>query len=315
MTEFEVRGATPEDREAVVAFTENTWPERGGDYIPRVYDSWMEHEGDDQRTFVVDTGDDIAGICQGVLLSGHEAWAQAMRVNPDYRGQKVSQQLTYALFDWAAAAGATVCRNMVFSWNGAGLGQSRSVGFDPCTEFRWAHPTPDPDDRWAQYRQRLIRLGQTSVGERILIALSALVLSIVDHLRGLALSPGESWALAELSPGTLADAAEETAVISLVDPETERAEAMTFRVRDYERENDDGETERWAEYGVGVWSDLRAGRALFAAIARDAASIDADRTRVLIPETVRYVSDAAYGRAGFSDEPDFVLEKELTGRA
>jgi GNAT superfamily N-acetyltransferase len=307
MTEFEVRGATPEDREAVVAFTENTWPERGGDYIPRVYDSWMEHEGDDQRTFVVDTGDDIAGICQGVLLSGHEAWAQAMRVNPDYRGQKVSQQLTYALFDWAAAAGATVCRNMVFSWNGAGLGQSRSVGFDPCTEFRWAHPTPDPDasadtslvvDRapstaWTCYRRS----------------------DASDHLRGLALSPGESWALAELSPGTLADAAEETAVISLVDPETERAEAMTFRVRDYERENDDGETERWAEYGVGVWSDLRAGRALFAAIARDAASIDADRTRVLIPETVRYVSDAAYGRAGFSDEPDFVLEKELTGRA
>jgi hypothetical protein len=30
---FEVRGARPGDYEAVVAFTEDTWPERGGDYV------------------------------------------------------------------------------------------------------------------------------------------------------------------------------------------------------------------------------------------------------------------------------------------
>jgi GNAT superfamily N-acetyltransferase len=305
---MEVRQATPEDRDAVVAFTEDTWPERGGDYIPRVYDSWMESEGDGQRTFVLDpdAGDELAGIVQGVLVSEHEAWAQAMRVNPDYRGRRVSPRLTYALFDWAAERGASVCRNMVFSWNQAGLGQSRATGFDPCTEFRWAHPTPDPDataeadltvDRdpetaWACYRRS----------------------SASDHLRGLALDGGESWALSELTRETLARAAEETSVLSLVDADAERVEATTFRVRDSERENGDGETEHWAEYGVGVWLDLPAAKALFAAIARDAASVGADRTRVLIPETVRYVSDAAYGRAGVSDEPDFVLEKDLSGR-
>jgi GNAT superfamily N-acetyltransferase len=308
MSEMEVRQATPEDREAVVAFTENTWPERGGDYIPRVYDSWMESEGADQRTFVLDPEEEgvLAGLCQGVLVSDHEAWAQAMRVNPEYRGQRVSPQLTYALFDWAAERGASVCRNMVFSWNAAGLGQSRSVGFDPCTEFRWAHPTPDAEARaetdlvvdrdprtaWTCYRRS----------------------PASDQLRGLALDTGESWALSELTLGKLERAAEETAVLSLVDEADERVCATTFRVRDYERENEEGETERWAEYGVGVWSDLAAGEALFAAIGRDAASVGADRTRVLIPETVRYVSDAAYGRAGFSDEPDFVLEKDLSGR-
>jgi GNAT superfamily N-acetyltransferase len=301
-----VRQATPEDREAVVAFTENTWPERGGDYIPRVYDSWMEHEGGDQRTLVLDAGTDLAGVCQGVLLSDHEAWAQAMRINPDYRGQGVSPKLTYALFDWAADRGATVCRNMVFSWNAAGLGQSRSVGFDPCTEFRWAHPTPnadataetdrkyrtndDPNAAWTCFRR--------VDGSR--------------HLRGLTLDMGETWALSELTPAKLSRAAAETTVLTLVDHDG--AYAMSFRVRDYERENDDGETERWAEYGVGVWSDLDAARGLFAAIARDAASIDADRTRVLIPETAEAVSDTAYARVGFSDEPDFVLEKDLTGR-
>lgn len=309
MIEMTVRQATLEDRDAVVGFTENTWPDRGGDYIPGVYDSWMQSEGDDQRTFVLDPDveGELAGIVQGVLVSDHEAWAQAMRVNPDYRGQKVSPQLTYALFDWAAEQGASVCRNMVFSWNEAGLGQSRAVGFDPCTEFRWAHPTPDPDacadtdlvvehdptTAWTCYRRS----------------------AASDHLHGLALDMGESWALSELTREKLGRASEETAVLSLVDETDERVCATTFRVRDYDRENEAGETERWAEYGVGVWSDLEAGRALFAAIARDAASVGADRTRVLVPESVRYVSDAAYGRAGFSDEPDFVMEKDLSGRA
>jgi GNAT superfamily N-acetyltransferase len=305
---MEVRQATPEDREAVVAFTENTWPKRGDDYIPRVYDSWMENEGGDQRTFVLDPDRDgtLAGIVQGVLLSDHEAWAQAMRVNPDYRGQRASPKLTYALFDWAAGRGASVCRNMVFSWNQAGLGQSRSVGFNPCTEFRWATPTPDPDAR-AEADLVVDRSPET--------AWTCFRRSVAhEHLRGLALNLGESWAVNELTLGTLERAAEETAVLSLVDDVEERVRATTFRVRDYERENDEGETERWAEYGVGAWSDLAAAEVLFAAIARDAASVGADRTRVLIPETGRHVSDAAYGRAGISDEPDFVLEKDLTGR-
>jgi len=301
---FEVRGARPGDYEAVVAFTENTWPERDGDYIPRVYEEWMETEGEGQRTLVLDPVDEsgLGGIVQGVLLSGHEAWAQAMRVNPDYRGLGVSPALSRALFDWAAEAGASVCRNMVFSWNEAGLGHSRSVGFDPVTEFRWAHPDPDPDATvegfettddpaaaWTCFQ------GSEAAG----------------HLRGLSLDTGESWALSECTPARFRRAAEETASIALVDGE--RVRACTYRVREYERESEDGATETWAEYGVGVWSDLEAARGLFAAVARDAAAVGADRTRVLVPETPRCVSDAAYARAGISEEPDFVLAKDLAG--
>ncbi|MEF8841263.1 MAG: GNAT family N-acetyltransferase [Haloarculaceae archaeon] len=303
---FEVRRARPEDYDAVVAFTSDTWPERGSDYIPSVYEGWMETEGGDQRTLVLDPVGEpgLAGILQGVLLSDHEAWAQAMRVNPDYRGMGVSSELTYALFDWAVDAGASVCRNMVFSWNRAGLGQSRSVGFEPVTEFRWAHSDPDPDAEaegfevaedpvaaWTRYQ------GSDAAG----------------HLRGLALDLEESWALSECTLERFRRAAAETASIALTDGE--RVRGCTYRVREYEREGDGGGTETWAEYGVGVWSDLEAARGLFAVVARDAASVGADRTRVLIPETPRHVSDAAYARAGISDEPDFVLAKDLAGRS
>jgi len=302
---FEVRGARPGDYEAVVAFTENTWPERGGDYIPRVYEEWMETEGEGQRTLVLDPVDEsgLGGIVQGVLLSEHEAWAQAMRVNPDYRGLGVSPALSRALFDWAAEAGASVCRNMVFSWNEAGLGHSRSVGFDPVTEFRWAHPDPDPDATVEGFETT----DDPSAAWTCFQGSEA-----AGHLRGLSLDTGESWALSECTPARFRRAAEETASIALVDGE--RVRACTYRVREYERESEDGATETWAEYGVGVWSDLEAARGLFAAVARDAAAVGADRTRVLIPETPRYVSDAAYARAGISEEPDFVLAKDLAGR-
>jgi len=73
-----VRGARPDDYGAVVDLAEDTWPERGEDYIPRVYEEWMETEGDDRRTLVVDPVDEpgLAGIVRGVLLSDREAWAQ-----------------------------------------------------------------------------------------------------------------------------------------------------------------------------------------------------------------------------------------------
>ena len=143
VTDITIREARPDDYEGVAAFTRETWADReGGDYIPEIYHEWITGDGDRRRTFLADSGDDVAGICQGVLLSDHEAWAQGMRVNPDYRGEGLSTQLNDALFGWARERGATVVRNMVFSWNAAGLGGSRAVGFAPLREFRWAHPEP-----------------------------------------------------------------------------------------------------------------------------------------------------------------------------
>jgi GNAT superfamily N-acetyltransferase len=308
-----VRQARPEDYEEVAAFTENTWPGRGEDYIPRIYHDWIAADGEDQRTFVVEYGGTVAGICQAVSLTDYEAWAQGMRVDPSYRGEGLSGPLNEALFDWAAASGAVVCRNMVFSWNAAGLGGSRAAGFEPCTEFRWAHPEPnaeadpdlairdDPDAAWSYWQRSDAR----------------------EQLRGLALDSGESWALSELTRTDLHRAADEQRVFSVQD---DGARGVAYRVREYEREvrseegEDDGDgsetadTERWAEYGVGAWANVEAARSLFAAVSADAAAIGADRTRVLIPETPRHVSDAAICRVETSAEPDFVLEIDLTDR-
>lgn len=308
MTEaFSVRKARRDDYDAVAALTENTWPEReGGDYVTSVFHHWMDTDGPDQRTFVVVADGEVVGLVQAVRLSEYEAWYQAMRVHPDYQGKGVSVALNRACFDWSRGWGATVGRLMVFSWNVAGLGAARANGFDPGTEFRWIHPEPDPDvtpdgrvieDPDAAYAY------WTNSDAR-------------EHLGGLALDMDESWACSELTREDLKRAHEETRVFSAIDENGGDARSgtrgMTFRVRDYERETDDGSV-HLAEYGVAAWEDVDALRDLLAAVSRDASSLGADEIRILVPETAQHVSDAAYAKAGIADHPDFVLGVDLTG--
>jgi len=303
--DVEIRPATHDDYEAVAAFTEDTWADRGGgDYIPGVYHDWIET--DDAATLLADAGDRVAGIAQIVALSGDEAWAQGMRVNPADRGRGVSVAINTALFDWARERGATVARNMVFSWNVAGMGASYAAGFRPCTEFRWLHPDPDADAAGAAGHETVADPG---------VAWRAWADSDArQRLRGLALDLEESWAMRELTPDLLAaaaDGADGTSVLAV--RREEGAVGCAYRTRTFEREGDDGADRLHAEYGVGAWADRAAGRELLAAVARDAAAVGADRTRVLIPEDPRHVMEASNLRAEVGEEPDFVNAADLTG--
>ncbi|WP_435063188.1 GNAT family N-acetyltransferase [Halobaculum sp. EA56] len=302
--EFAVRQARESDVAHVVRFTRDTWGDKHGDYMPDVFAEWVETDGPRQRTFVVDVddGDDVAGVVQCVLLSDTEAWAQGMRVNPDYRGNSLSSPLSRAGFRWARERGAVVSRNMVFSWNVAGLGQSRGVGFDPATEFRWLRPEPDadadpaldvtadPDAAWAYWTRSEAR----------------------DHLRGLALDAGEPWACSELTRADLRAAADRDGLFVVADGGTRGFTSLAYT---YDRETEDGVAETWGVYHVAAWDDPDALSALTDAVARDAAERGIDATRILIPEGVRWVSDAAATRTPVSDEPDFVMAADLTDDA
>lgn len=299
----EVRQAEPSDANDIASFTSDTWADRGrGDYLPDVFPEWVESDGPAQRTFVAEVNDQIAGCCQGVLLTDHEAWAQGMRVDPDARGAGVGVALTHAAFDWAADRGAAVMRNLVFAWNTAGLGLSRAAGFEPVTEFRWAHPEPDPDaDPSLAVRDDFDAAWTCWQSSRA-----------ARRLRGLGLDLEETWAVVELTRDLLGRADEETRVLALQDEDG--TQAATYRTRTVEREREGGGTETWAEYGAGCWTDADACRALFDAVGADAAAVGADRTRVVVPETARHVSDAALARADLSDHGDFVTAADLTVR-
>ncbi|WP_254763047.1 GNAT family N-acetyltransferase [Natrinema marinum] len=302
---IEIRRATHDDYEAVADFTSDIWPERGGDYIPRIYHDWLEDaSGRGKKTFLAEVDGEAAGIVQGVMLSPDEAWFQGMRVAADYRRQGVSRRLNEATFEWGREQGATVGRVMVFSWNAVSLGAARASGYEPVTEFRFAHPEPDPDAT-GPYRVS----SDPTAAWRYWTHSDAR-----EHLDGLGLAPEESWAVRELTRDDFERLADETAVFAV---ESDGGLAgVGYRTRTVERtadETDSDETETWAEYGLGAWDGVDAARSLFAAVARDAATLEADETRIAIPETARFVTDAAATGADLSEEPDFVLGIDLTG--
>jgi len=339
--DIEVREAVPGDLPTLAAVTADTW--ESGDYIADAFPRWMASDDPDTKTFVAadltaeplaaeevagvdersssarqtqsedidpdDVGelpdDRPVGICQAVGLSEHEGWMQAMRVDPEYRGRRLSRALNDAGFHWLYETGRRVARNMVFSWNTSGLGASRVNGFEPGTEFRWVQPDPDadatprtddaaaidpgPDAAWGFWTDSTAR----------------------DELDGLALDDEESWALSELTRERLRAAAADGR-LQVVSAAGGGVGGFSYRVRTSEREGDDGEPKTRAEYGVAAWRDPDACEALLSAISRDAASVDADTTRVLIPESVRWVSDTAVAGVDIGDEPDFVMRADLT---
>ncbi|WP_144796863.1 GNAT family N-acetyltransferase [Halorubrum depositum] len=339
-----VREARPADADAVAAFTRDTWGERHADYIPRVFPEWAASDDSDRGTFVAtlppeavagseavaerddrsegDTlveGDGagaaapgepeaVVGCIQGALLSEWEAWGQGIRVDPAARGFGVGTALSTAALDWARERGATVCRNMVFSWNVAGLGQSRAVGFEPTTEFRFAEPEPAADSTGDSVALRAVDDPDPNAAWAFWTDSDAR-----DHLGGLALDDGESWACSELTRDRLRVAADEGRLLAVADADALAGFAVRTRVS--ERPGDDAgdAPERVAVYGAVAWRDVDAAGALYPEIAADAAAVDADATRVLIPETVEHVSDTGANRVPVAGEPDFVMRADLTG--
>ncbi|MBS3760677.1 GNAT family N-acetyltransferase [Halodesulfurarchaeum sp.] len=292
-----IRPARKTDAADIATFTQDTWDRyEDGDYISKIFPKWAAQSGPDQETFVAESDGTPIGLVRSVLLSDHEAWFQGLRVDPAHRNKGVGETLIHAAFDWAKSAGATVGRAMVFSWNVMGLGLTRAAGFEPGVEFRWAHPEPDstgvettagtaPRRAWSFWQQS---------GER-------------EAVGGLGLDSEVPWALSELTVSDFEATAQTETVLTV---ERDRVVAMAPRTRVSDR--GPGEETTWAEYGVAAWADLAAAGDLMAAIAADAASVGADKTRVLVPETARAVTDVAAHRVELAEEPDFVVRVDLT---
>ncbi|MDE3091723.1 MAG: GNAT family N-acetyltransferase, partial [Chloroflexota bacterium] len=106
MTPIEVRPARAEDKNAVVAFCQNTFS--WGDYIPEVYDTWL---ADARGTLLVALIDhQPVGLLHAEFLDRGVAWLSGMRVHPDFRRQGVGSAADAVARSLGRARGCRVAR-------------------------------------------------------------------------------------------------------------------------------------------------------------------------------------------------------------
>ncbi|MGC8826232.1 MAG: GNAT family N-acetyltransferase [Anaerolineae bacterium] len=77
-----IRPARPEDKPAVLELTRDIW--EGHDYLPRVFDAWVQDPT--SHFYVVEVDDTLAGLGRVSFPDPGEAWLEGGRVHPKYQG-------------------------------------------------------------------------------------------------------------------------------------------------------------------------------------------------------------------------------------
>jgi RimJ/RimL family protein N-acetyltransferase len=126
-----VRKARDSDREAVFKFCRKTWS--WGDYIPRVWDKWLEEKSG--RVFIATIDDVPVGITHLSLDKPHEIWLSGARTDPNYRRMGVATAITKKCLDYAKRKGVKVARLTTESDNIAAQTAIKKLGFKPTAEF------------------------------------------------------------------------------------------------------------------------------------------------------------------------------------
>lgn len=108
-----VRPALPSDRDAIAAFTRDTF--EWGDYIADVFTDWLARDDTLVMVAVVDDVPIATGSAR--MLSPTEAWFHGARVHPDFRGRGIAADVSAALRTWAGDQGAKVGRLLIEEGN------------------------------------------------------------------------------------------------------------------------------------------------------------------------------------------------------
>lgn len=131
MSAIVIRPARAGDKDAVLAFTQNTWT--WGDYISYVWDEWLAQSNGELA--VADVDGVVAGMTMTTILPSREAWLQGLRVHPNYRRHGLARLLTAHQLDFLRGHGVPVVRLAVHAHNVASQTHVARMGFRRVTSF------------------------------------------------------------------------------------------------------------------------------------------------------------------------------------
>ena len=120
-----IRTATPDDVEAIVEFTTDTFD--WGDYVPDLIEQWI---ADNEGVVMVAVVEDApVAMARAVFLTEDEVWSHAARVHPDHRGKGIAGDLADALMEWGRTHGGHVVRLLIEDVNVASIRHITKKGF------------------------------------------------------------------------------------------------------------------------------------------------------------------------------------------
>jgi predicted GNAT family acetyltransferase len=108
-----------------MSFIRNIWG--GHDYIPRVWDAWLNDK--QGKMFVVEVDGVPVGMSRVRFLEDGSAWLEGARVHPAFRGKGLASMLGENSVLFARGKGATLFRLTSGSRNRAAHRQIARIGF------------------------------------------------------------------------------------------------------------------------------------------------------------------------------------------
>ncbi len=136
-----VRAARAEDKEAVLAFCQQTFS--WGDYIPHVWDRWL---ADTSGQLLVGVLNEQPVSVMHVAIHGTMAWLEGMRVHPDFRRQGIARLTEAEGRAWARARGCRVARLATSIKNLAAQALLHRSGYQRIAQFNEWESDSTPGD-------------------------------------------------------------------------------------------------------------------------------------------------------------------------
>lgn len=117
-----IRNAKVSDKLQILKFCQNTFS--WGDYIEHVWDFWLTED----LLFVYEKQTPI-GICHG-LISENQLWIEGIRVDPNFRKQKIASELVKHVESLGKKNNALFSFMLIDTENSTSLSMAKSLEYD-----------------------------------------------------------------------------------------------------------------------------------------------------------------------------------------
>ena len=143
----------------MLSFCQDTWA--WGDYIDRVWDSWLAEQ--DGRLFTATVDGRPVGIANMRMVSETEAWLEGLRVDPSYRRQGIAHELCLAALAEAMRRGAKYARMAIEAENEPSIHTAEKIYMRQVAAFAlYKAPPLTPREQSSFFGQAQVSLATTA---------------------------------------------------------------------------------------------------------------------------------------------------------